>query len=350
MKAAVLGTSGYTGLLLVRLLADHPEVREILPVSSSRAGEPMQEVDPGLGDVIQEKLSVSEGRLLTLAEAGRRKPDVVFAALPHLESARLCAPFFESAVVIDLSADFRLRDGGVFKKAYGEPPPREDLLPRAVYGLSEWNREKIKRADLIANPGCYPTASLLPLLPLLKEGLISDGVVINAVSGISGAGRKTTVANLFCERSENISAYSPGKSHRHAWEIEAELKAVSADSSIIFNPHLAPLKRGIAVTTVAGLSSPSGSGGIGVKDIAAVYRDYYGQCPFIVLRENAIPQTRDVRGTNRCDLGWQVEGDKILLFSVIDNLVKGASGQAVQNMNLRFGFEETLGLRVHGEV
>ena len=177
MKAAVCGATGYTGLLLVRLLAGHPEISEIIPVSSSRAGEELLEIDHGLGSSLAAKLGFCGGKLFTLDQALAAGCEVVFAALPHLESARLLEPFFSRAVVIDLSADFRHRDAAVFQRAYGEAPPREDLLAGAVYGLTEWNRERIMSADLIANPGCYPTASLLPLLPLLEAGLVIDEIV-----------------------------------------------------------------------------------------------------------------------------------------------------------------------------
>ena len=345
IKAAVLGTTGYTGLLLVRLLSSHPEISEILAASSSNAGEKLTSLDPGIGTVIEKKLCSSQGRLLTIPEVLKQKPDVVFAALPHLESARLCSPFFGKAVVIDLSADFRLKDRDSFKLAYGSPPPREDLLPSAAYGLSEWYREELKKSDLIANPGCYPTAALLPLMPLLDKGIILGNVIINAISGISGAGRKAGMEYHFCQRAENVSAYAPGKAHRHSWEIEAELRKCSSNAAVIFIPHLAPLKRGIAVTTVAELEHPSGA-----EEIEAVYRNAYGKSPFISVKKESIPRTGDVWGTNRCDIGWRSEGNKLLLFSVIDNLMKGASGQAVQNMNIRLGLDESSGLNCHSAV
>ena len=344
MKAAVLGATGYTGQLLLRLLSAHPEIGEILAVSSSRPGEKLQAVDPGLGGSILAKLEGSGGRLMTVAEAEKGKPEVVFSCLPHLESARVCAPFFGRAVVIDLSADFRLQDPESFRRAYGEAPPRADLLPRAVYGLCEWHRERIRESDLIANPGCYPTASLLPLLPLAREGMLRGPVVINAISGISGAGRKLKTEYLFCERAENACAYSPGRTHRHAWEIEAELAAQGFREGLFFTPHLAPLRRGMAVTTWVGLKE-----GIGGEEIESCYKRAYGQSPFIGLRRG-VPQTREVWGSNRCDIGFQPEGEHLMLFSVIDNLMKGASGQAVQNMNIRFGFDEKAGLSAHGEL
>ena len=282
--------------------------------------------------------------LASVEDAVKAKPDVVFAALPHLASVSVCAPFFGTAVVIDLSADFRIKDPVLFEKAYKEKPPRPDLLEKAVYGLADWAPESVRKADLIANPGCYPTATLLPLLPLARAGLITGTVVTNALSGISGAGRSAKINNLFCERSENTNAYSPGKTHRHAAEIQQELDRVPGGLDILFTPHLVPLKQGMAVTTVVELARDAG-----LPEIDAVFAEAYGARPWIELRGSVIPETRDVRGSNRCDIGRHLEGRRLMLFSVIDNLVKGASGQAVQNMNIRFGLDETEGLPVHGE-
>jgi N-acetyl-gamma-glutamyl-phosphate reductase len=345
MKAAILGTTGYTGMVLLRILSRHPEITDIIPASSSQAGTGLTEFDPGLSRLIGEKTRTVSGRLVSVEDALAAKPDVVFAALPHLTSAEVCGPFFTGSVVVDLSADFRIKDPAVFEKAYGERPHRPDLLEKAVYGLAEWNTDSIKKADLIANPGCYPTATLLPLLPLAKAGMISGAAVANALSGISGAGRSAKINNLFCERSENTNAYSPGKLHRHASEIQQLLNLVPGGLDILFTPHLVPLKQGMAVTTVTETTRPLSDG-----DIAAVYEESYGGRPFIEIRGRGIPETRDVRNSNRCDIGWHREGGRLILFSVIDNLIKGASGQAVQNMNLRFGFAEAAGLAIHGEI
>jgi N-acetyl-gamma-glutamyl-phosphate reductase len=343
MKAVVLGSTGYTGLVLLRILLEHPDVSSILPVSSSKAGRKVTDIDAGLNSGQLNKFAESKEKLITIDEAAAAGPDVVFAALPHLESARICSPFLGSTVVIDLSADFRIKNRESFKRAYGSPPPRPDLLAGAVYGLVEWYREEISKADLIANPGCYPTVVLLPLLPLLKEGVIGGDIITSAISGISGAGRKARVDYLFCERSENAGAYAPGKSHRHVAEMEAELQNIDKDASLIFTPHLAPLKRGMTVTTVAELLNVE-------RDILAIYEKYYSDSPFIKLITGRIPETRDVWGTNRCDIAFKVEGEKVLLFSVIDNLVKGAAGQAVQNMNIRFGLAEQRGLKGVNEI
>jgi N-acetyl-gamma-glutamyl-phosphate reductase len=349
MKAAVLGATGYTGLILLRLLAEHPDVEEILPVSSSHSGQGVRELDPGLSPAMDAKMGRSGGKLLSMEEAvsaaGSPGIDAVFAGLPHLKSAELCAPFIGKSVVIDLSADFRFRDPGVFARVYGAPHPKPQLLGKAVYGLAEWYGDEIRDADIIAQPGCYPIAALLPLLPLAKEGIVMGTAIVNAISGISGAGKKERTDLLYCERTENTGAYSPGKTHRHAPEMEKELKAVSPSLELLFTPHLSPLKRGMAVTTVISLS-----GDVEEDGIEEIYKKYYGASPFVSLTGKRVPQTRDVWGSNRCDIGWHREDGHLLLFSAIDNLVKGASGNAVQCMNIRFGLRETAGLRQYGEL
>jgi N-acetyl-gamma-glutamyl-phosphate reductase len=351
MKTAVLGATGYTGQILLRILSEHPEVDTIMAASSSQAGTKVRSVDPGLPPDIEQK--IPGGLLVTpqdvLTAAARKSGiDVVFSALPHLKSAEICSPLFGTTVVIDLSADFRLHDPAVFLKAYGVPVPKPDLLSRAVYGLAEWHTEALKKADIIANPGCYPTATLLPLLPLAREGLLKGAVIVNAISGISGAGRKEKVDLLYVERSENVNAYNPGTSHRHAHEIAQELLEADGALSLLFTPHMAPLRRGMAVTTVIELAREPAKTGPG--SVAGIYERAYGGRPFIVLAGDRVPQTREVWGSNRCDIGWKREGRHLMLFSVIDNLVKGASGQAVQNMNIRFGIPESKGLRTAGEM
>ena len=345
MKAAILGTTGYTGQILLRQLSQHKDIDGLIPVSSSRAGEPVINEDAGLHPSIVEKINASEGKLVDVKQAARMKPDVVFAALPHLASAEFCSPFFGQSVVIDLSADFRISDPALFQKAYGEKVPREDLLDKAVYGLSEWYKDRIAGADIIANPGCYPTASLLPLLPLAEKGLIKSNPVINALSGISGAGRKAKIGNLLVERSENICAYAPGTSHRHSWEIWQELNKADSKLDLLFTPHLVPMKRGMAITTTVKVDKS-----VDTQTLKDLYQASYGNSPFVKISYPAIPETKHVWGSNRCDISWHQEDDTVILFSVIDNLIKGASGQAIQNMNIRFGLKETEGLNLHGEI
>jgi N-acetyl-gamma-glutamyl-phosphate reductase len=344
MKAAILGATGYTGLVLTRILTDHPEVSQILPVSSSRAGTPLLEADPGISEDTLAKSTEAGGKLMSMDELLEAAPDVVFSGLPHLKSAEICAPFFGRCPIIDLSADFRIKSHALFEKAYGVAPPRPDLLDQAVYGLSEWNRNLIRKADLIANPGCYPTGTLLPLLPLTAAGIIEPEVAVTALSGISGAGRSAKVNNLFVERSENMNAYSPGKTHRHATEIQTQIDERSPGYDILFVPHLIPVKQGMAITSVVKLKTRTSD-----EQIEAIFRKSYDGEPFVRIQRSGIPETRQVRNTNRCDIGWHRDGNRLILFSVIDNLLKGASGQAVQNMNIRFGYPETAGLRRTGE-
>ncbi len=275
--------------------------------------------------------------------------DVVFSALPHLKSAEICAPLFGRTVVIDLSADFRLHDPAVFQKAYGVPVPKPDLLPRAVYGLAEWHTDAIRKADIIANPGCYPTATLLPLLPLAREGLLKGAVIANAISGISGAGRKEKADLLYVERSENVNAYNPG----HVPPARAGNRAGAGGSRhgpfpSCSRPTWRRCAAGMAVTTVVELAREIPESGPG--SVGEILAQAYEGRPFICLAGNRVPQTREVWGSNRCDIGWRREGRHLMLFSVIDNLVKGASGQAVQNMNIRFGIAEATGLRTAGEL
>ncbi len=345
MRAAILGTTGYTGLVLMRLLAEHADVDEVLPSSSSRNGEKLSSIDPGIGDALLAKTEKFGGKLLSIDELTALKPDVVFSALPHMASAKVCGPFFGSSVVIDLSADFRIKDEALFEKAYKQKPPRSDLLPHAVYGLTEIYRDEIARADLIANPGCYPTASLLPLLPLARAGILEGKIFISALSGVSGAGRKNVTNYLYCERDENSGAYNPGKSHRHAAEMAEQLRSVDSTLDLYFTPHLVPMSRGEAATTTVGLKRE-----VEDDEILRIYENAYSSSPFVRVTPSRIPQTKDVLGSNRCDVSWHREGQTLFLFSVIDNLVKGASGQAVQNMNVRFGFKETQGLRTYGEI
>ena len=274
-----------------------------------------------------------------------RPADVVFSCLPPLSSAAGAAPWFDSAVVIDLAADFRIKDHALFAAAYGSPPPRPDLLPGAAYGLSEWHRDAIAGARIIANPGCYPTAVLLPVLPLAAAGLLCGSVVATAMSGVTGAGRKVSEEYLFTELSESLTAYAPGRSHRHHPEMVSELRAVAEDLDLLFTPHLVPMRRGLAATTVVTLREPAREAAV-----EKTLEQAYGAVPFVKLTGGRIPATADVWGANRCDIGWQVSGRQLVLFSVIDNLVKGAAGQAVQNMNLRFGFAETAGLPLHAEA
>jgi len=340
MTAAVIGATGYTGMVLLRLLEAHPKVTQIIAVSSSKPGEAIGVEDPGLGP-LSDKYGGTGGKFVTVEQAARMTPEVVFAALPHLASASVCAPFFGKSVVIDLSADFRIKDRAVFAQAYGQEPPRPDLLDQAVYGLAEWHTEAIKKADLIANPGCYTTCSLLPLLPLYQNGIVEPRVLINALSGISGAGKKAELKYLLSERAESVQLYSPGRKHRHTQEIETELRFADTAAQVLFNPHLVPMKRGMEATIVVDLKP-----GKTLAEAEAAWFQAYSGRPFARYVGSRLPASSEVWGSNRCDWAAVQEGNSLIISSVLDNLVKGASGQAVQNMNLRFGFGETAGLSV----
>ncbi|MCK5249675.1 MAG: N-acetyl-gamma-glutamyl-phosphate reductase, partial [Spirochaetaceae bacterium] len=233
MKVTIFGASGYGGQVLMRLLLDHPEVDKVIPVSSTAAGKPVDERDGGLGTDFQGKLP--RGRIfLNRDEALMEQPDAVFSALPHGASADFCEPFFGQSIIFDLSADFRLRSGEVHEKAYGSAVPFPSLRSAAVYGLSEIYADEIRKSDLIAVPGCYPTCSLLPLIPIAEAGLIRSPVTVNTLSGISGAGRSAKESSLFVERSENSVAYKPGLQHRHHSEMTQELKAAGGNTPLFF--------------------------------------------------------------------------------------------------------------------
>ncbi len=328
-------------MMLIRILSSHPDVSSIVPVSRSAAGRRVTEVDPGLGPTVERVLAATGGRFVAIEDGKPDEASVVFSALPHGAAAKLVGPLVGSVPIIDLSADFRLNDAAIYETVYGRSHPCPELLDRAVYGLSEWNRDRIAGAQIVACPGCYPTATLLALLPFAD--LAESPAIVNAMSGISGAGRKETQDLLFNERSENMNAYNPGRTHRHVGEMEQEL-ARQAPLEVLFTPHLVPVKQGMIVTTTVRLA-----GDLSREEAESRVREAYHGSPFVGLSPRGIPQSRDVRNTNRCDLGVRVSDGHLQLFSAIDNLYKGASGQAVQNMNILLGFDEAAGLRVHGE-
>ncbi len=340
MHVTVLGSNGYTGMLLLRILARHPEVSRVTAASRSQAGLALGDADPGLSKDMLRKGLLSE-RVVSPEEALTNPGDVVFSALPHNASAAVCAPLLGKTIIIDLSADFRFSDSQRYARAYGVAPPQPEHQRESVYGLSEWYRQDLRNAPIVANPGCYPTATLLPLLPILPFIPSADrgsAIVVNAMSGISGAGKKESVPILFSERTENGNAYNPGRTHRHAAEICEQLHR----EDVIFNPHLVPIKQGMAATTTVTVREP----GAAVQALQERYSDE----PFITLTGTTPPEIRHVRGTNQIRTAWRQEGDQLILMSVIDNLWKGASGQAVQNMNIRCGFPETTGLLRDGDL
>ena len=357
-QVGILGASGYTGGELVRLLAGHPNVEIVLLSAERHAGEPLGSVFPHLGGLgLPDLVSIED-----VAWQGL-DVDVVFCALPHGTAQEIVAGLLHATgdelpvdrrrdlvarlerevKVIDLSADFRLTDTDTYAEWYGHEHRAPELQAEAVYGLTELARDAIAEARLIACPGCYPTVAVLPLAPLLDAGQIApDEIIIDAKSGVSGAGRAVTESGLFAEVAEGIHAYGIA-GHRHAPEIEQELaKAVGREVAVNFTPHLVPMNRGILATIYVRLA-----GGATAEDLRQTLASRYGDEPFVqVVAEGIAPATRHVRGSNQCLIG--VFADRLphraILISVIDNLVKGASGQAVQNMNLVCGLPETTGL------
>jgi len=343
-KCSVVGATGYTGTELVRLLSDHPRVRLVSVTSRSLAGKRVTDVFPHLISHIN-GLSFVPPDMETLA----RESDCVFLATPHGVSADLAAALLarnRDLVVIDLSADFRLKDPDAYAHWYGHPHPHPELLPQAVYGLPELEAAHLKGARLIANPGCYPTSVVLAAAPLVKGGLTDPtSLIADSKSGVTGAGREPTMGTHFPEVNESIKAYGVTK-HRHTPEIEQELSSLAGHPLILnFTPHLLPINRGILSTVYA--ANPKG---LSKKELLDVYHEFYKAAPFVRVYDSGLPEIRNVRGSNYCDIGFEVDArtKRFVLVSAIDNLIKGASGQAVQNMNLAFGFPETDGLKAPG--
>jgi N-acetyl-gamma-glutamyl-phosphate reductase len=338
LKVAIVGASGYTGVELLRILHCHPEAAVTCVTSERSAGKRISDIYPGLRgrcDLLLENLE-------PVRVAG--KADFIFTALPHKAAMEVVPTFLEMGKqVVDLSADYRLRDHREYEKWY-EPHLSPALLKKAVYGLPELKRARIAGAELVANPGCYPTTVILGLAPLLKKRLIDPASIIaDSKSGVTGAGRSAKVDTLYCEVNEGFKAYGVGGGHRHIPEIEQELALLAGKKlTITFTPHLVPMDRGILSTVYAVPVQP-----VTTVDLLRLYNDFYKGEPFVrVLPEGSFPSTAFVRGSNFCDIGLTVDSrsGRIIVVSAIDNLVKGASGQAVQNMNIMCGFPETMGL------
>jgi len=340
-KVAVIGASGYAGEELVRLLLQHPFVELTTVTSRQYAGRSLADIYPRFAHLPKaQKLAFTE---LDAAKISRTS-DIVFLALPHGVSSEAAIDFVRLGIkIIDLSADFRLRDEQVYSEFYGKKHAAPELLKDAVYGLPELQRETIKNGSLIACPGCYPTSVLLPLAPLLRARAIDPATIIVAsLSGVTGAGRKAEAEYLFAECNESLRPYGIPK-HRHLSEIEQEIAAITGRAvNVQFAPHLVPVNRGIVstiFTDLAGKADPAA--------IDKIFHNAYGREPFVrLLGDKNLPDTKNVAGTNFVDLAWRIDPrtNRLILMSAIDNLTKGTSGQAVQCMNLMRGYEETAGL------
>ncbi|MGB7915309.1 MAG: N-acetyl-gamma-glutamyl-phosphate reductase [Rhodomicrobium sp.] len=337
VKIGVIGASGYTGADLIRLAACHPHMEITLLAANTHAGKPLSDVFPHLGFIQAPPLVKAE-------DADWSTCDAVFCGLPHGTAQDIIVTLPGSVKIIDMSADFRLKDTGAYAKWYGRQHVAPYLVQDAAYGLTEFYREQIAAARLVACPGCYPTAALLALLPLVSAKLIdASDIIIDAKSGVSGAGRSLKQNILFSEAGEGLSPYSVA-SHRHAPEIEQEVSSAAGESVIVnFTPHLVPMSRGELVTAYVRLKEKHKPG-----DLAAALGEKYAGAPFVRLAPNGtLPSTQFVRGSNYCMLG--VYADRIpgraIVISAIDNLVKGSAGQAVQNFNLMFDFPESAGLQ-----
>lgn len=348
-KVAIVGASGYSGEELVRLLLSHPHVELAAVTSRQYAGQTLAQIFPRFAHHPRAKALRFSGPNV---EGLAKQADIVFLALPHGVAAEFAIPLLRlGCTVIDLSADFRLRSAAVYKDFYAHDHPAPELLARAVYGLPEHYREQIKQAPLIASPGCYPTSILLPMIPLLKAGLVQPaGIIADSLSGVSGAGRKAESDYLFCECNESVRPYGLPK-HRHLSEIEQELSiAAGVAVTLQFTPHLIPVNRGILttlyLTPTQQFSDATGATAFGGR-IEACYRAAYASEPFVRLLEGkALPDTKNVVGTNVCEFAWRPDPrtGRLVVMSAEDNLIKGASGQAVQSMNIACGFAETAGL------
>ncbi len=338
IKTAVLGATGYTGCELMRLISVHPGAELDLVSSESHAGKLVSEIHPQFKEQVDLVLGQME------IEKIPATVDLVFCALPHGKSAEAVAALLNKGFrVIDLSADFRLKQPELYREWYAFDHPQAERLGCAVYGLPELYSEAIEPARLVANPGCYPTGVILGLAPLLKQGLIKTrGIIIDAKSGVSGAGRAPKQPFHFPDCTENFKAYRVA-SHQHTPEIEQELGRIAGEQlQVTFTPHLVPMVRGILCTTYLELKHLKDE-----EELYAIYESFYRSNPFVrICKPPALPETRFVRGSNYCDLAIKLDQrtKRVIIISAIDNLVKGASGQAVQNMNLMFGLPEKTGL------
>ena len=334
-KVGIINVTGYAGVELARLLYQHPEVELTSVTGRSAAGQKLNKVFPHLASL----------DLTIKAKLG--EVDFVFSAMPHKESAKEVIPLLNHGIkVVDISADFRLKDATEYPRWYGFTHPAPQLLQQAIYGLTELYRTQVASAQLVANPGCYPTGAILALAPAVKEGLIESNIIIDSKSGISGSGRTASLQTHFPEANEDASAYALD-GHRHLPEIVQELKLLGSESpTVTFVPHLLPMTRGILTTSYAPLiPGKISSGKKGEEEIRNLYLDFYKDEPFVRIEESP-PHTKHTWGNNFCLIHPTIDHrtGKLIVISCLDNLVKGAAGQAVQNMNLMLGLPETTGL------
>lgn len=337
VKVGIVGATGYGGNELVRLLLNHQEAKIVWLSSRSYAKEQFSNIYGSYFHIVDDQL-ISDS-----LEEYLDQVDVVFFATPHgVASKMIDAQMLKKVKVIDLSADYRLDDQDVYEQWYQCAHPSWELMDQAVFGLCEINRDQIKQARLLANPGCYPTCSSLSLYPLVKAGLIeTDTIIIDALSGTSGAGRSAKIPNLFCEVNESVKAYGLA-SHRHTPEIEMILNGAGADKfNVTFTPHLIPINRGILTTSYATLKA-----GVGESDVREAYRLYDQEKFLRVLKDEVYPEIRNVRCSNYLDINFKIDQrcNRIIVVAAMDNLVKGAAGQAIQNMNIMFDFDESMGI------
>lgn len=340
IKAGIIGATGYAGGELVRILTGHKDVEIKWYGSRSYIDKKYAEVYQNMFQIVDDKCM--DDNMEALAD----QVDVIFTATPQGLCASLVNEEILSKVkIVDLSADFRIKDVATYEEWYKIQHPTPQFIQEAVYGLCEINREAVKKARLVANPGCYPTCSTLSIYPLLKEGLIDPGtIIIDAKSGTSGAGRGAKVDNLYCEVNENIKAYGVAN-HRHTPEIEEQLSYAAGEPVLInFTPHLVPMNRGILITAYASLKKE-----VSYEEVKAAYDKYYANEKFVrVLEKDVCPQTKWVEGSNYVDVNFKIDPrtKRVIMMGAMDNLVKGAAGQAVQNMNLMFGLKESEGLEL----
>jgi len=338
LRVAIVGSTGYGGVELIRFLLKHPKVRITSVVSSSTPGVPITDGYPHLSEIMTDRLDAVDVSLL------KEKAELVFTATPSGVAAELAPKLLEAGLkVIDLSGDFRLKSGEEYERWYKKKPASQEYLAKAVYGLAEVFGEEVSGKDFISNPGCYPTSALLGIIPALAEGWIDHRtLIIDAKSGVSGAGRGLSLSSHFSEINENFVAYKVNR-HQHIPEIQAALSRIAGQPvTVTFTTHLVPMTRGIMSTIYAQLN-----GNRTDEELIALYRKYYEGRPFVRIRDKGKwPATKEVWGSNYCDIGFSADDrtGRLTIISVIDNVVKGAAGQAIQNMNLMMGWEETTGL------